>query len=92
MRRLVEEATVRPTRRAIYSTVVIATIAGRGRATSSPPAGRPLPPIGRWQAGRSPRTLIVPPSGEAACPFLFHYCLGAGRPIRPASFSQREVA
>lgn len=60
---------------------------------SSPaPEGARHPPIDRWQAGRSPCTLIVLPRGEAVCPSLFRHSLGAGWPIRSAPLFADGIA
>ncbi len=54
--------------------------------------GAPFFAIGRWQTGRSPRTLIVLPRGEAVCPSLFRHSLGAGWPIWSAPLFADGVA
>lgn len=56
-----------------------------------PPEGRsPLSSIGRWQAGRSSRSLVALPRNDAACHFLLP--LGAGISPRPAPLFAGDFA
>lgn len=55
-------------------------------------AGTLLPPVGRRQAGRSPRTLLTPKRGDVACHLLLNLYLGAACPPLAAPPSQAAVA